>query len=135
MPQPRAPAARASQAKHKPQQHCPRKHKGHYPPGKCRIFFNRGIYHPGQQVNFETGKVFKSHEKVTENLYCHSGKYHKNYGSVKAGSSGRAADSIKLSKNAAVRGLHAGPQGDEERRRPEWPHQGQEVTDSAILRR
>jgi hypothetical protein len=94
-----ATASATPAAHHPPHQHCPRGHRGHYPPGKCRVFFNRGVYHPGQKVKFETGKVFKAHEKVTEQLFCHQGRYSKKYGSKKAGGFGRAKDTITLSKH------------------------------------
>jgi hypothetical protein len=92
-------ASAAPAVHHPPHQHCPRGHRGHYPPGKCRVFFNRGVYHPGQKVKFETGKVFKAHEKVQEKLFCRHGHYLHNYGTKKAGGFGRVRDTIRLSKH------------------------------------
>jgi hypothetical protein len=77
---------------------CPLGHKGHYPPGKCRIFFNKGTYHRGGKVKFESGKVFKTNERVGEKLFCRGG-YSKFYGTVRAGSNGRVHDTIKLAKH------------------------------------
>jgi hypothetical protein len=94
-----ASTASAAPAHHVPSSHCPRKGHGHYPPGKCRIFFNKGTYRPGQHVKFESGEVFRSHEKVSVTLTCHKGKYQHHYSAVTAGSHGRAKGSIKLSKH------------------------------------
>jgi hypothetical protein len=83
---------------------CPLGHRGHYPPGQCRIFFNRGVYHPGHQVRFVSGKIFRTHESVTEHLICHNGRYHKSYGTKKAGRGGRVRDHIRLSKHVGAGG-------------------------------
>jgi hypothetical protein len=78
---------------------CPLGHKGHYPPGKCRTFFNRGVYHPHQKVVFETGRVFKTHEKVSEKLTCHSGSFSENLGTTRAHGLGKAKDNFRLPKH------------------------------------
>jgi hypothetical protein len=96
-----ASAAPASPAIH---HGCPLGHRGHYPPGQCRIFFDRGVYHPGQKVKFVSGKVFRNHERVTELLVCHKNRYHKSYGTKKAGPRGRVRDHIRLSKNVGAGG-------------------------------
>lgn len=96
--------ASAAPAHRVPTQHCPAGHRGHYPPGKCRIFFSRGIYHPGQKVTFESGEVFKAHEKVTELLTCHHAGYQKHVGVTKARGRGRAKDTFRLSSSLTAGG-------------------------------
>jgi hypothetical protein len=93
-------AMSASAASARPAIHhgCPLGHRGHYPPGQCRIFFNRGSYHRGQTVRFETGKVFRTHERVAEKLTCRNG-YHKFLGTDRAGSQGRVRDHFRLANN------------------------------------
>jgi hypothetical protein len=96
-------AMSASAASARPAVHhgCPLGHRGHYPPGQCRIFFNKGSYHRGSTVRFESGKVFKSHELVNEKLFCAHG-YSKFLGTDRAGSHGRSKDHFKLSKHVPL---------------------------------
>jgi hypothetical protein len=93
-------AMSASAASARPAIHhgCPLGHRGHYPPGQCRIFFNRGSYHRHSIVRFESGKVFRTNEQVAESLRC--GKhYHKFLGTDQAGSHGRVKDHFRLGRH------------------------------------
>jgi hypothetical protein len=78
---------------------CPLGHRGHYPPGQCRIFFNKGTYHRHGLVKFESGKVFRTHEKVGEELFCNHHRFHKGVGPTRAHRSGRAVDHFRLGKH------------------------------------
>jgi hypothetical protein len=93
----------ASAASARPAIHhgCPLGHRGHYPPGQCRVFFNRGSYHRHSKVSFESGKVFRTGERVGESLRC-GRHYHKFLGTTKAAKSGRVNDSFRLGKHVPL---------------------------------
>jgi hypothetical protein len=82
--------------------HCP-SHSGKYPPGKCRIYFSKHVYHKHHRVRLASGRVFKPGERLTVTLICPRTKHHKRYvrhlSPRRAGIHGAASSSFKLNRH------------------------------------
>jgi hypothetical protein len=60
--------------------HCPSKH-GHYPPGKCKVYFAKqhDRHHHTEIVGFTSGQVFKGGERVIVVINCPASHGHRKH--------------------------------------------------------